>query len=368
MRTQRRPQALTIGKSFGRPCDDGVEKAISEDLILRTAMLGKWSQLESLIERYKLEQQKLLEIKQNATGGILASLESEYGKSADELAKDKKSALKQGQRDKYALSQEELAKRDAHKRGNSVTTPPGTATGAPGSAPEAKSGAGDVDWEKDVIDEEEEEETTEEADDEPADGAAVSKPKKKQGQTALRGDLAMDRLVGPGSRCVPRDGKLALHYCAELGAPPSTIMAVMDIQPRSIRWQDVAGQLPVHLAAAGQLHHEVNVQPTVRHVHHEDTPAARIAATKAQEAKARDKHRVLFELIENYNEGLAMRDCSGRLPLHIAIDSGNWDAIVLLVRSFPSSAARSNFKGLLPYAECVQKGAPSAALEALLLA
>ena len=72
MRTQRRPQALTIGKSFGRPCDDGVEKAISEDLILRTAMLGKWSQLESLIERYKLEQQKLLEIKQNATGGILA--------------------------------------------------------------------------------------------------------------------------------------------------------------------------------------------------------------------------------------------------------------------------------------------------------
>ena len=364
--TQRRPQRLTIGQGFGRPCDDGIERAISEDFILRTAMLGKWSKLELLCERYRVEQEKLQEIKENATGGILASLESEYGKSADEIAKDKTSALKQGQRDKYALSQEEQAKRDANKKGNTLASPPGTATGAPAKAPNAKSGAGEVDWEKDVIDEEQQQ-TTEEADDAPAD-SAVSKPKKKHGQTGLRGSLALDRLVGPGSKCVPRDGKLALHYCAQLGAPPSTVMAVMEVQPRSIRQQDVSGQLPVHLAAAGQLHHEVKVQPTVRHVHNEDTPAAIVAASQAKEAKARDKDKVLFELIENYNEGLAMRDCYGRLPLHIAIESGNWDAIVLLVRSFPSAASRCNFKGILPYAECVQKGAPTVALETVLMA
>ena len=73
-------------------------------------------------------------------------------------------------------------------------------------------------------------------------------------------------------------------------------------------------------------------------------------------------------LIEEYVEALSMRDSSQRLPLHVAIESANWTAVAVIVNSFPAAATRRNLHGVLPYAEAGERGAPEAALSALLIA
>merc|ERR1719198_1170023 len=133
---------------------------------------------------------------------------------------------------------------------------------------------------------------------------------------------------------------------------------VLDMQPNAIRHRDLNGQLPIHLAVAGGLQVQNELQPTVQHVYKDDP--------QAEADKAARKSQMLSILIENFVEALGMRDNHQRLPLHMAVESGNWAAVPQVVRAFPNAAARRNRRGVLPYAEAVQRGASPAALETLL--
>ena len=205
--------------------DDKVTAAIalSEDLVLEAASRHLWSRVEALCIKHEDELVQIEEDRKKSTGGICASIASEYA-----VAPAVADAARPGQAEKkkFTLTKEEQARRDAALQARRQEAAKGKTHIHKAKLKGAlrmgtlKHLAGQQAADEGKVEEEEEEESEEESDDD-GDGGddaknAAAPLEAGRGQFTGMGRKSLsDRLAGPGSRVLPRDGRLALHHAAQ---------------------------------------------------------------------------------------------------------------------------------------------------------
>lgn len=168
-----------------------------------------------------------------------------------------------------------------------------------------------------------------------------------------------------------RDGYLALHLAAEVGASEVVVSKLLDVYPDAARRPTLSQKLPLHLA----IEHSAS-----------DAVVSRLlcafpqAASSADEAQLLPLHlaiaagsdAVVSELLDCDAEagGAAARvpTADGRLPLHLALQlrKSPVAAVTRLLKSFPEGARAADQGGRLPLHVAAWKHAPDEVLTRLL--
>jgi Ankyrin repeats (3 copies) len=135
-----------------------------------------------------------------------------------------------------------------------------------------------------------------------------------------------------------------LHAAAAVDAPRAVLHICLRMYPEQLLERDEQGRTPLLVAAAAPIYPAHNLSDDGYSLQETDGVVP-TATTTSDHMRAEDATpgipSVLEVLLSAYPEGAQQLDPSGRLPLHIALESGKrWcDGVSALVQAYPDAVA-----------------------------
>jgi ankyrin repeat protein len=146
------------------------------------------------------------------------------------------------------------------------------------------------------------------------------------------------------SSSVPRRCR-TLHAAAAVDAPRAVLHICLRMYPEQLRERDEQGRTPLLVAAAAPMYPPHNLSDDGYSLQEQedqvDVPPASSSILAEEITQIPGTTSVLEVLLAADPEGAQQVDPSGRLPLHIALESGKrWcDGVSALVQAYPESVA-----------------------------